>query len=193
MNKTNDNYNKYDLSEAIDRFAMAMAPYADRMTGEMKQNIANLGHGPFAGVDETKHEYSSDVIPWFKEHAKGFTPEMMAALEEFSLASDIEYCKGVKTADRFALDDREMQEIVRCFKAAREGRFEKPYWCPDYIDDIDKMKAFVFAYLTDINYHSERKILEDHGVDEFAKVADLWLGDEEDVMETEKKILGENA
>ena len=193
MSKTTDNYNKYELGEAIDRFVMAMAPYADSMTGEMKQKIANLGTGMFEGLRETKREYSSDVIPWLKEHTEGFTPEMMAAWEEFSLANDIAYCKGVKKADRFAMDDRDMKEIVRCFKAAEEGRFEKPYWCSDYIDDIDKMKAFVFAFLTDINYHSERKILEEHGVDEFAKVADLWLGAVEDVMEAEAKILGENA
>ena len=186
-------YRKYELGEAINNFAHVMEQHADRLTDAHKQVIANLTGRPFCAVKPIKHDYSTEVIPYFKEHSEGFTPDMMAALDEFSLANDIEYCHGINTRDRYALNADEMCEIVKAFRMAEDGQFYKPYWCPDYIDTIDKMKAFVFAYLTDINYHSVRKILEGHGVDEFAKVADLWLGAVEDVMAAEAKILGENA
>ena len=163
-------YRKYELGEAINNFAHVMEQHADRLTDAQKQMIANLTGRPFCAVKPIKHDYSTEVIPYFKEHSEGFTPDMTAALNELSLANDIAYCKGVKTHDRLSLTVGEMEEIVNAFRAAEDGQFYKPYWCPDYIDTIDKMKAFVFAYMTDINHHSERNILEHNGVEAFAQL-----------------------
>ena len=167
-------YKRYDLSTAIDNFASVMGQNAEWLTDYQKQMIANLTRRPFCAVKPIKNDYSTEVIPYFKEHSEFFTPEMLVALDEFSLAHDIAYCNGVNTKDRYAMDPDEMNEIVKAFRAADEGRFYRPTWCPDYIDTIDKMKAFVFAYMTDINYHYERKILEEKGVEAFAQIAEQW-------------------
>lgn len=163
-------YRKYDLSVAINNFAHVMEQHADRLTDAHKQVIADLTGRPFCSVKPIYTVYTTFAVPYFMIRTNNFTGDMIAALNELSLANDIAYCKGVKTHDRLSLTVEEMEEIVNAFRAAEEGRFGKPYWCPDYIDDIDKMKAFVFAYMTDINYHSERKTLEDNGVEAFAQL-----------------------
>lgn len=175
-NETNDGngYKRYDLSTAIDNFAAVMEQNADRLSDAHKQVIANLTGRPFCAVKPIKTVYTTFAVPYFMIRTNNFTGDMMAALNELSIAHDIAYCKGVTTKDCYELNPDEMNEIVKAFRAAAEGRFYRPTWCPAYIDDIAKMKAFVFAYMTDINYHYERKILEEKGVEAFAQIAEQW-------------------
>lgn len=166
-----DAWRRYDLNNGIENFiaAMTKGDNPKYLTAEMKQKITNLGFGAhFEGFGQTKHEYTSDLAPYFAAYDGNFTDEMKTAVAEYSLVNRISRSDGIKTRERYSMTNRELHDVLDFFRAADRGEFKKPSWIPDYCDDIDKAKAFVFAFLEDINYSGEYKIL-DHSTDMWAK------------------------
>ena len=172
-NGATDSWKRYDLHEGIKRFCDAMKKGEAFLTREMKQKVVNLGWGTtFDGISKTETEYSNSVAPWFVAMMSNFPEEMKAACREFMIVDDIAYSRCIKTKDRYGLSVIELRDIRDMFRAAEKGEFKKPRWIPPYCDTIDKAKAFVFAFMEDINYHGESKLLQ-KGVEFFAEFVDL--------------------